>query len=50
MSVEDYEDARRFYIEALNRSSDNRTYALGVGRIERFLADYRKLRQQTSGQ
>ena len=50
VSVEDYEDARRFYIEALNRSSDNRTYALGVGRIERFLADYRKLRQQTSGQ
>ena len=49
VSVEDYEDARRFYIEALKRSSGSRVYAQGVGRIERFLADYRKLRQQTEG-
>ena len=49
VSVEDYEDARRFYIEALNRDSGVRIYAQGVGRIEWFLADYRKLRQQTEG-
>ena len=49
VSVEDYEDARRFYIEALDRYGTSRLYAQGVARTERYLADARTLKQQTSG-
>ena len=49
VSVEDYEDARRFYIEALDRDWSSRLYAQGVARTERYLADARTLKQQTSG-
>ena len=49
VSVEDYEDARRFYIEALDRDESSRLYAQGVARTERYLADARTLKQQTSG-
>ena len=49
VSVEDYEDARRFYIEALDRHGSSRLYAQGVARTERYLADVRTLKQQTSG-
>ena len=49
VSVEDYEDARRFYIEALDRDGTSRLYAQGVARTERYLADARTLKQQTSG-
>ena len=49
VSVEDYEDARRFYIEALDRDGSSRMYAQGVARTERYLADARTLKQQTSG-
>ena len=49
VSVEDYEDARRFYIEALDRDGNSRLHAQGVARTERYLADARTLKQQTSG-
>ena len=49
VSVEDYEDARRFYIEALDRDGSSRLYAQGVARTERYLADARTLKQQTAG-
>ena len=49
VSVEDYEDARRFYIEAFDRDESSRIYAQGVARTERYLADARTLKQQTSG-
>ena len=49
VSVEDYEDARRFYIEALDRDGTSRLYAQGVARTERYLADARTLKQQTAG-
>ena len=49
VSVEDYEDARRFYIEALDRDGTSRLNAQGVARTERYLADARTLKQQTSG-
>ena len=49
VSVEDYEDARRFYIKALDIDGGSRLYAQGVARTERYLADARTLKQQTSG-
>ncbi|MBF0238488.1 MAG: hypothetical protein HQM12_12350 [SAR324 cluster bacterium] len=45
--VEDYEDARRFYIEALNRDPGNKLYAMSIGRMAQRLSEARKLRQQT---
>ena len=48
VSVEDYEDARRFYIEALDRDSTSRLFAQGVARTERYLSDARTLREQTA--
>jgi len=36
-ATEDYEDAQRFYTEALNKEAGNSLYAMGVGRMERQL-------------
>ena len=46
IGVEDYEDARRFYTEALNREPSNKLYASAIGRIERRLNEYRVLQSQ----
>lgn len=50
LSVEDYEDARRFYVAALDLDAGNRLYAQGVARTERYLAEARSLSQQVIGQ
>ena len=47
LSPEDYEDARRFYISALEKSPGIRLYAQGVGRIRRYLAETKILARQT---
>ena len=47
INVEDYEDARRFYIRALEQDSSSRLFAQGVARTERYLAEARTLREQT---
>ena len=49
LSVDDYEDARRFYIPALDMDPVNRMFAQGVGRTERYLGEARLLSQQVSG-
>ena len=46
LSVEDYEDARRFYITALEKSPGIKLYAQGVGRIRRYLAETKTLAGQ----
>ncbi len=48
VTLEDYEDARRFYLSALQKESGNALYALGVGRTERVLQEARRLQQQLS--
>ena len=45
---EDYEDARRFYITALEKSPGTKIYAEGIGRCRHYLADIKKLDKQTS--
>ncbi len=47
VSREDYEDARRFYITALEKSPGIKLYAQGVGRTRRYLAETRTLAKQT---
>lgn len=47
ISVEDYEDARRFYITALEKDTGNKLYAAGIGRMERRLTEARLLKEQT---
>ncbi|MAF56083.1 MAG: hypothetical protein CL909_08470 [Deltaproteobacteria bacterium] len=47
LSVQDYEDARRFYITALKKSPGTKLYAQGVGRIRRYLAETKTLAGQT---
>ena len=47
LSPEDYEDARRFYITALEKSPGIKLYAQGVGRIRRYLAETKTLARQT---
>ena len=47
INVEDYEDARRFYIRALEQDSSSRLFAQGVARTERYLSEARILREQT---
>ncbi len=46
VSLEDYEDARRFYIIALEKKPGTKIYAQGVGRTRSYLAERRKLDQQ----
>ncbi len=46
ISLEDYEDARRFYIIALEKKPGTKIYAQGVGRTRSYLAERRKLDQQ----
>jgi len=47
VSREDYEDARRFYITALEKSPGIKLYAQGVGRTRRYLAETKTLAKQT---
>ena len=46
LSPEDYEDARRFYIYALEKKPGTKIYAQGVGRTRSYLAETRKLGKQ----
>jgi tetratricopeptide (TPR) repeat protein len=46
LSPEDYEDARRFYIYALEKKPGTKIYAQGVGRTRSYLAETRKLAEQ----
>jgi len=46
LSPEDYEDARRFYIFALEKKPGTKIYAQGVGRTRSYLAETRKLAEQ----
>ncbi len=46
VSPEDYEDARRFYITALENSPGTKLYAQGVGRTRLYLAEKRRLAKQ----
>ena len=46
LSREDYEDARRFYIYALEKKPGTKIYAQGVGRTRSYLAETRKLAKQ----
>ena len=46
VSPEDYEDARRFYINALEKEPGTKIYAQGVGRTRSYLAENRKLAKQ----
>ncbi|MGK5090983.1 hypothetical protein WDW89_03075 [Deltaproteobacteria bacterium TL4] len=46
-STADYEDARQFYVNALEKDSGNKLFAMGVGRVERRLAESKLLKVQT---
>ena len=46
ISPEDYEDARRFYITALEKKPGTKIYAQGVGRTRSYLAERRTLAKQ----
>ena len=43
---EDYQQARRAYLEALKNENANRDFVLSVGRVELRLAEYRQLASQ----
>jgi tetratricopeptide (TPR) repeat protein len=47
VSLEDYEDARRYYIIALEKDPGTKLYAQAIGRIRRYLAETGKLSKQT---
>ena len=47
VSPEDYEDARRFYITALEKKPGTKIYAQGVGRTRSYLAETRTLAKQS---
>ena len=47
LSPEDYEDARRFYITALEKSPGTKLYAQGIGRTRRYLSETKTLAAQT---
>ena len=46
VSPEDYEDARRFYITALENNPGIKLYAQGIGRTRLYLAETRRLAKQ----
>ena len=46
VSPEDYEDARRFYINALEKKPGTKIYAQGIGRTRSYLSETRKLAKQ----
>ena len=46
VSTEDNEDARRFYITALENSPGTKLYAQGIGRTRLYLAETRRLAKQ----
>ena len=46
VSPEDYKDARRFYITALEKKPGTRIYAQGVGRTRSYLTETRTLAKQ----
>jgi len=45
-TVEDYEDAMRFYSEAFSRKPASVMFAQGIGRMEFQLRIYKNARQQ----
>ena len=47
LSPEDYEEARRFYITALEKSPGTKLYAQGIGRTRRYLSETKTLAAQT---
>ena len=47
LSIQDYEDARRFYITALEKSPGTKLYAQGIGRTRRYLSETKTLAAQT---
>jgi hypothetical protein len=46
-SEDDYREAKRIYLAALTMEPGNIIFAQGIGRMERRLKEYRKLREQT---
>ena len=46
LSRDDYQQARRAYLEALKKENMNRDFAASLGRVERRLAEYRQLASQ----
>ena len=46
LSRDDYQQARRAYLEALKKENGNRDFAASVGRVELRLAEYRQLASQ----
>ena len=47
-SVEDYEDALRFYSEAIRKKPGEKLFAQGIGRMEFQLRAYKRIKNQTS--
>ena len=47
ISSEDYENARRYYINALEKNPGEKLYAQGIGRCRSYLAENKKLIKQT---
>ena len=46
LSRDDYQQARRAYLEALKKENMNRDFAASLGRVERRLVEYRQLASQ----
>ena len=46
ISIEDYENARRYYINALEINPSEQIYAQGIGRCYRYLLEIKKLNKQ----
>ena len=46
LSSDDYQQARRAYLEALKKENMNRDFAASLGRVEQRLAEYRQLTAQ----
>lgn len=47
-SADDYREAKKLYLTALNMEPGNIIYARGIGRMERRLKEHRKLQEQTT--
>ena len=45
-SIEDYENARRYYINALEKNPGEQIYAQGIGRCYLYLSEIKKLNKQ----
>ncbi len=47
-TIEDYEDAMRYYSEALAKKADSKLFAQGIGRMEFQLRAHKRARQQAA--